>query len=103
MLLCRVLGTVVSNHKEPATENIKFLLTEILDGENLKPTGNTLVAMDSVGAGIGEVVMVVQGSSARMTETTEGKPADATIMAIVEQVEVGGQFIYEKHKEAITN
>lgn len=96
MLIARVSGTVVSTHKEKSTENIKFLLVDVLNGQTLKSTGTSLVAMDAAGAGHGEIVMVVQGSSARMTETTEGKPADATIIAVLEQIESNGKLVYNK-------
>ena len=56
--------------------------------------------MDAVGAGPGEIVMVVSGSSSRMTEATKDRPADATITAIVDAVESGGAFLYRKGQEA---
>ncbi len=52
--------------------------------------------MDSVGAGIGEVVFYVAGSSSRMTAVTEGKPSDATIVAIVDAIEINGTYVYQK-------
>ncbi|TFG64446.1 MAG: ethanolamine utilization protein EutN [Spirochaetales bacterium] len=96
MVLARVVGTVVSSRKEPKIEGIKFLLLEKIDAETLKGKKDYVVAMDSVGAGPGEIVFFVAGSSARMTETTQGKPADATITAIVDILEVGGRVVYTK-------
>jgi len=54
--------------------------------------------MDGVGAGEGEVVFFVAGSSSRMTAVTEGKPSDATIVAIVDSVEIGGNLVYQKDR-----
>jgi microcompartment protein CcmK/EutM len=55
-----------------------------------------LVAVDSVGAGVGEVVLLCSGSSARQTTVTQNRPVDATIMAIVDILEVGGQVVFQK-------
>jgi len=96
MVLGRVVGTVTANHKEPRIEGIKFLLVEKVDPESMKGTKDFVVAMDAVGAGPGEIVFFVAGSSSRMTVTTEGKPSDATITAIVDIVEMGGKTVYQK-------
>ncbi len=95
MLLGKVVGTVVSTRKEPTLEGNKFLVVRGLDLEG-KPTSTLVVAVDAVGAGVGEVVLYASGSSARQTEITKDRPVDATIMAIVDQLEVGGQLKYEK-------
>jgi microcompartment protein CcmK/EutM len=58
--------------------------------------GDFVVAMDGVGANPGEVVFFVAGSSARMTSVTEGRPADATITAIVDAVDIRGEYVYHK-------
>ena len=99
MLLARVVGTVVSTHKSKKIEGIKFLLLEKLDPPTMKGKNDYVVAMDAVGAGMGEVVFYVSGSSARMTEVTESKPADATITAIVDNIEKDGRYIYQKEKD----
>jgi microcompartment protein CcmK/EutM len=99
MLLARVVGTVVSTHKSEKIEGIKFLLLEMLDVATMQGKKNYVVAMDAVGAGIGEVVFYVTGSSARMTKVTDKKPADASIIAIVDNIEKDGQYIYQKEKE----
>lgn len=97
MLLAKVIGTVVSTHKEAKIENVPLLLVDRIDPKTAKVTGQQLVAMDSVGAGLGEVVMVVQGSSARMTEATTLRPCDAAIMAIIDLIEMNGDFTYQKN------
>ena len=96
MLLARVIGTVVSTRKEPKIEGIKFLLLEKLDAATMAGKKDYVVAMDTVGAGLGEVVFYVAGSSARMTAVTDGRPSDAAITAIVDTVELGGQAVYQK-------
>lgn len=96
MILARVVGTVVSTRKEEKLQGIKFLLLEKIDPSTLKGKGEYLVAMDSVGAGKGEIVFYVAGSSARMTTVTEGKPSDAAIVAIVDEIELEGKLVYQK-------
>ncbi len=56
--------------------------------------------MDAVGAGVGEIVLYVAGSSARQTQVTQNRPVDATIMAIVDQIAVGGEVRYSKDRDA---
>ncbi len=96
MVLARVVGTVVSTSKVPQIEGIRFLVVEPLDASTMKGTGDQVIAMDSVGAGVGEVVFYVTGSSSRLTPATEGRPSDATITAIVDEVELGGKSVYRK-------
>lgn len=99
MILAKVVGTVVSTKKEPKIEGIKFLLLERINPSNMQGKGDYLVAMDSIGAGWGEVVFYTAGSSARMTVTTEGKPSDATIISIVDSIDLNGKYVYKKEKE----
>ena len=96
MLLARVKGSVVSTHKAEKIQGIKLLLLESLDPTTMKGRGSYVVAMDAVGAGIGEIVFYVTGSSARQTAVTEGKPTDASIIAIVDNIEIGGEYVYQK-------
>ncbi len=99
MVLARVVGTVVSTNKEPKIEGIKFLLLE-----KIEPSGQQqgkkdyVVAMDSVGAGPGEIVFYVSGSSSRMTRVTEGRPSDAAIVAIVDSIDLDGRLVYRKDR-----
>jgi microcompartment protein CcmK/EutM len=99
VLLAQVLGTVVSTRKDSGLLGLKLLLTRELDG-TFRPTGNYVVAADAVGAGTGEVVLLAQGSSARMTEVSREKPVDAVIVGIVDSVESGGKDVYLKRAEA---
>jgi microcompartment protein CcmK/EutM len=98
MILARVAGTVVSTRKEQRIEGIKFLLLEKIDAATMEGKKDYVVAMDSVGAGIGEVVFYASGSSSRMTTVTEGKPSDAAIIAIVDSIDVKGELVYQKDR-----
>ncbi len=95
MLLGKVMGTVVSTRKEQELEGLKLLLLRGMDLEG-QVTGPVVVAVDAVGAGVGEVVLYCSGSSARQTKVTKDRPVDATVMAIVDQLEVGGTLKYVK-------
>ncbi|MGC4114260.1 MAG: EutN/CcmL family microcompartment protein [Myxococcales bacterium] len=90
-----VVGTVVATRKEDELSGLKFLVVRAIDLEG-KPTNTQVVAIDSVGAGVGEMVLWCAGSSARQTKVTKDRPVDATIMAIVDTVEVNGQVKYQK-------
>jgi len=87
LFLGRVIGTVWSTRKDENLVGAKFLIVKQLD-LNLKEKDNFVVAVDSVGAGEGEVVLVASGSSARQTDFTKNKPVDAVIMAIVDKLDV---------------
>jgi microcompartment protein CcmK/EutM len=95
MVLGKVVGTVVSTRKEDELTGLKFLLVKACDADG-KPTGSTVVAVDAVGAGVGEVVLYASGSSARQTKVTKDRPVDATIMAIVDTVDIEGERRYNK-------
>lgn len=95
MQMGKVIGTVVSTNKDHKLEGLKLQIVEYVKVSG-EPTGNLVVAADAVGAGVGEIVLVSSGSSARQTPTTEGKPVDAVIMAIVDTLEVGGDIRYQK-------
>jgi microcompartment protein CcmK/EutM len=95
MLLGRVVGTVVSSNKEEELAGLKLLLVRGADAEG-KATGSLVVAIDAVGAGVGEVVLYASGSSARQTRVTKDRPVDATIMAIVDSIELEGRETYTK-------
>ncbi len=95
MLLGRVIGTVVAARKEPTLEGLKLLVVRACDTSG-EPNGSAVIAADAVGAGIGEVVLYASGSSARQTEVTNNRPVDATVMAIVDLVEVEGEEQYRK-------
>jgi len=87
LFLGRVIGTIWSTRKDENLVGSKFLIVRQID-LNFKEKENFVVAVDSVGAGEGEIVLVATGSSARQTEFTKNKPVDAVIMAIVDKLDV---------------
>ncbi|MDH3517470.1 MAG: EutN/CcmL family microcompartment protein [Acidimicrobiia bacterium] len=95
MFLARVAGTVVATRKEPRIGGSKLLLLRQIDVDGTD-TDTYAVAVDAVGAGVGEIVLYASGSSARQTELTRDRPVDAVIMAIVDTWEVGGEEVYKK-------
>ncbi len=104
MLLGRVIGTVWATRKDEKLEGMKFLVVRELDLE-YKPQPRFVVAVDTVQAGVGEVVLVCQGSSARQTKATEKRPVDAVVMAVVESVSVKDvaelEKSYERRRDAV--
>lgn len=95
MLLGRVTGTVVASQKEPLMNGLTMLVVRQLGVDNTEGSGY-VIAVDAVGAGVGEVVMYASGSSARQTAVTQNTPCDAVIMAIVDTWEIDGETVYTK-------
>ena len=99
MFIGRITGSLVATQKVDSMVGQKLLLVEPLrvnekDKSDLQPTGRSFVAVDTVGAGEGEVVLCVQGSSARFTEQTKSLPVDCAIVGIVDQVRLGSKSIF---------
>lgn len=95
MILGRVVGTCVATRKDEKLEGMKMLVVQQTDVHG-KGAGGIVVAVDSVGAGVGELVLFASGSSARQTQVTQNKPVDAVIMAIVDTLEMGGETTFQK-------
>jgi ethanolamine utilization protein EutN len=93
--LAKVLGTVVATQKDSKLLGLKFLMLGLWGPDN-QPTDGSVVAVDSVGAGVGEMVLFASGSSARQTQSTDNKPVDAVVMAIVDSWEIEGEERYRK-------
>jgi ethanolamine utilization protein EutN len=103
MFLAKVEGQVVSTKKDAALSGYKLLLARPMlvdpkDPTRFIPGANTIVAIDSVGAGEGELVMFSQGSSARLAPGLKNAPVDAVIIGIVDTVDVLGQTVYQSGK-----
>ncbi len=101
MFVAKVTGSMVATQKTAAMVGHKLLVVEPyrLDGEtrsSMKTTGRTFIAVDTVGAGEGEFVLIVQGSSARLTPETKNLPVDTVIIGIVDTVHVDHQCVYAK-------
>ena len=100
MILAKVLGTIVASRKEEEIEGLKLLAVVPVELRTGALKGGSVVAVDAVGAGVGDWVLYASGSSARQTTVTQNRPVDATIMAIVDILEVGGEVLYHKGEEA---
>jgi len=99
MFLARVEGSVVATKKDPSMIGRKLLvlrpqLVDDKDPTRFRPGMNTIVGVDSVGAGIGELVLFCQGSSARLAPNLKDAPVDAVVIGIVDTVDVLGKEIY---------
>ena len=99
MFLAKVEGSVVATKKDPAMGGRKLLLIrpQLVDDKDptkFRPGTNTVVAVDSIGAGIGEMVLFCQGSSARLAGGMKETPVDAVVIGIVDCVDVFGKQIY---------
>lgn len=95
MRLGRIVGTVVSTRKDEKLVGLTLYVVRDLSLE-MADKASFVVAADSVGAGIGEVVLYASGSSARQTSTTDKRPVDHCVMAIVDEYDLGGRLIYQK-------
>ena len=87
MLLARIVGTVVATRKDPRLVSNKLLLARPVDPHG-EIEGNYLVAVDTVDAGVGETVLIVSGSSARMALGMKDCPVDAAVVGIIDQVDL---------------
>jgi microcompartment protein CcmK/EutM len=107
MFLAKVTGSVVSTHKVASMTGHKLLTVEPMrvnpaNRRELISTQRTFVVVDTVGAGQGEMVLIVQGSSARLTPETEKLPVDAVIIGIVDTVHVENETIFSSQLSAIS-
>ena len=99
MFLAKVEGSVVATKKDASMSGRKLLLlrpqlVDEKDPTKFRPGANTVVAVDSVGAGVGELVLFCQGSSARLAPNLKDAPVDTVIIGIVDAVDVLGKQIY---------
>ncbi len=95
MLIARVVGTVVSTIKDDKLIGRKILIVRETTTQN-ELVGKPIAAIDTVDAGIGELVLIAQGSSARQTSQTKETPTDAVIMAIIDELAVDGKITFKK-------
>lgn len=101
MFVAKVTGSVVSTQKVASMVGYKLLIVEPyrLDPktrQKLTTTGRTFVSVDTLGAGVGEYVLITQGSSARLTPETKGLPVDCVIVGIIDNVRVDNLCVYSK-------
>ena len=95
MLIGKVTGTVVATQKTDSLDSFKLLLLEECDIQG-SGRGKFLVAVDTVSAGTGEIVLYATGSSARLTDITREKPVDAVVCGIIDTIEYQGKFTFRK-------
>ena len=95
MLIAKVIGTTVSTIKDEKLVSKKLLILRQTD-ESGNPAGKPYVAVDTVDAGIGDLVLTCAGSSARQTNITKDTPVDAVIMAVIDSLEVDGEITFRK-------
>ena len=93
-----VRGSVVSTNKAEKLNGLKLLVVKPINIETFEEKGDFFIAIDAVGAGEGEVVICVGGSSSRQTSVTENKPVDQSIVAIMDSMEINGVRVFEKFK-----
>jgi ethanolamine utilization protein EutN len=104
MFVAKVTGSLVSTQKVDSMVGHKLLLVEPFrvdpqDRGRLVSTGRTFVAVDALGAGEGEFVLITQGSSARLTPETKNMPIDAVVVGLVDTVHVEGQCVFSRQHE----
>ena len=97
MLIARVVGTTVSTIKDPKLTGQKLLIVRQTD-ERGDAFGKPYVAIDTVDAGVGDLVLTAAGSSARQTTATKDTPVDAVIMSIIDSLEVDGEVVFRKSR-----
>ncbi len=102
MFMARVKGNVVASHKVEKMKGRKMLIVEPVrvspDNSEIIGTGRSFIAVDTLGAGTGELVVITQGSSSRMTSGTSDAPVDCVIIGIIDSVTVLGDQVYENNK-----
>src|SRR5512135_3484419 len=93
MLIARVVGSIVATIKDEKLTGRKLLIVREVNTAN-ELTGKPIAAVDTVDAGVGDLVLIAQGSSARQTNITKETPTDAVIMAIVDELAEDGKITY---------
>ena len=87
MILAKVVGTVVATRKDERLDSTKLLVSRPIDPSG-KAERNYLVAVDTVDAGVGETVLIVSGSSARMAAGLKDCPVDAAIVGVIDRIDI---------------
>jgi microcompartment protein CcmK/EutM len=95
MRIALVIGSTVSTIKDESLQGRKLLIVQSADTKGVV-VGEPYVAVDTVSAGTGDLVLVTEGSSARYTEFTKDLPLDAVIVGVIDSMEMGGKFTYKK-------
>ena len=96
MLVCKVMGSVTSPTKCPELTGYKLLLLKPINVETLEEEHDLFVGLDAVGAGVGDIVICVRGSSSRATPDLRKSPSDNSVLAILDTIDINGKRVYEK-------
>jgi ethanolamine utilization protein EutN len=104
MFVAKVTGSLVSTQKVAAMVGFKLLVVEPYrvepnERKSLATTGRTFIAVDTLGAGVGDFVLLTQGSSARLTPETKNMPIDAVVIGIVDQVHLEQEMVYSREEK----
>lgn len=104
MFIAKVVGSMVSTQKVATMTGHKLMLVEPYrvdpnKRESLVGTGRSFVAVDTLGSGVGDMVLVTQGSSARLTPETKSLPIDAVVIGLIDQVSLAQGCIYDRKSE----
>jgi microcompartment protein CcmK/EutM len=104
MFIAKVTGSLVSSHKVKTMQGFKLLIVEpyrleAQDRQSLVTTGRTFVAVDTLGAGLGEYVLLTQGSSARLTPETKELPIDAVVIGIIDTVHIENACVFDREQK----
>ena len=105
MFVAKVTGSLISTQKVAAMTGYKLLIVEPYrvepnERKSLATTGRTFVAVDTLGAGVGDYVLLTQGSSARLTPETKNLPVDAVVIGIVDRVHVDSGMVYDRESKS---
>ncbi|MCF0145624.1 MAG: EutN/CcmL family microcompartment protein [Eubacterium sp.] len=100
MYAAKIIGTAVCTCKDRKLTGFKLLVVQPISLLTLENEGKPVVAVDSVDAGENEIVLVVGGSSARQTDLTTNTPVDATIMAVIDYIDINHKKVFEKYPGA---
>ncbi len=96
MRLAKIVGTVVSTAKDTHLTGQKLMLCAPCGTDGKLEDGEHFVAVDTVGAGVGEIVLVATGSAARVPESTRSTPTDVSIVSILDSIQAGDEATYVK-------
>jgi len=104
MFIAKVTGSLVSTQKVDSMVGYKLLVVEPYrvdpaQRQQLVTTGRTFIAVDMLGAGEGDYVLITQGSSARLTPETKNLPIDTIVIGIVDHVHVDQQFVFSRESQ----
>ncbi|MCD6595751.1 EutN/CcmL family microcompartment protein [bacterium] len=97
MEIAKIIGNVVATRKDELIEGYKLLMVQALNASDMTPKSLNLVAIDTVDAGVGDIVLIVRGSSARTATGMNGRPVDATIVGIIDEIILDDKSVFKNN------